>query len=87
MIDEYEDDLGQAAWDKQIVSHSQVQCYVHITLPAEPRLNTKKDSTAILTLVMLCKTNGKDASLESVWYEKMETVWAFSVMTIDCVIG
>ena len=28
MIDEYEDDLGQAAQDKQIVSYGQVQCYV-----------------------------------------------------------
>ena len=87
MIDEYEDDPGQAARDKRIVSYGQVQCYVHVTLPAKPRLNTKKDSTAILALVTLCKTNGKDASSEPVWYEKMETVRAFSVTTIDCVIG
>ena len=87
MIDEYEDNPGRAARDKRIVSYSQVQCYVHVTLPAEPRLNTKKDSTAILALVTLCKTNGKDASSEPVWYEKMETVRAFSVTTIDCVIG
>ena len=87
MIDEYEDNPGQPAWDKRIVCYGQVQSYVHVTLPARPCLKTDRDSTAILALVKLCKTNGKDVSLEPVWYQDMETVQAFDTTTIDCVIG
>ena len=35
----------------------------------------------------LCKTNEKDATLEPVWYQDMETVQAFDITTIDSVIG
>ena len=87
MIDEYKDNPGQPAQDKWIVCYSQVQSYVYVTLPAEPHLKMKSDSTTILTLVKVCKTNGKDASLELVWYQDMETVQVFDIMTIDCVIG
>ena len=87
MIDEFEDDPGQPAWDKQIVCYGQVQSYVYVTLPAEPHLKTNSGSTAILALVRLCKTNGKDASLEPVWYQDLETVHAFDITTIDSVIG
>lgn len=87
MIDEFEDDPGRPARDKRIVCYGQVQSYVYVTLPAEPRLKTNSDSTAILALVKLCKTNGKDASLEPVWYQELETVRAFNITTIDCVIG
>ena len=37
--------------------------------------------------MMLCKTNGEDASLRPVWYRDMETVRAFDIATIDCVVG
>ena len=87
MIDEYEDDPGRPARDKRIICYGQAQSYVHVTLPARPCLKTDRDSTAILALVKLCKTNGKDASLEPVWYQDMETVRAFDTTTIDCVIG
>jgi len=87
VIDEYEDDPGQPAQDKQTVWYGQVQSYIYITLPGEPCLKTSTDSMAILMLVMLCKTNGKDASLEPVWYQEMEMVQAFDIATIDCVIG
>ena len=46
---------------------------------------TKSDSTAILAL--LCKMNGKDASLEPVWYQEMGTVQAFNIATTGCVTG
>ena len=87
MIDQHEDDPGRPACDKQIVCYGQVQSYIHVTLPAEPCLKTKCDSTAILALVCLCKTNGKDASLMPVWYQEMGTVRAFDIATIDCVVG
>ena len=87
MIDEYEDDPGRPARDMRTVCYGQVQSYIHVTLPAEPRLKTGTNSTALLALVMLCKTNGKDASMEPVWYQEMETVRAFDIATIDCVIG
>lgn len=87
MIDEYEDEPGRPARDKQVVCYGQVQYYIHITLPAKPRLGLDRDATAILALVRLCKTNGKDASLGPVWYQEMEHVRAFDVATIDCVIG
>jgi hypothetical protein len=86
-IDEYEDDPGQPAQDKQTVCYGQVQSYLYVTLPAEPRLKTNSDSMAILVLVTLCKMNGKDVSVEPVWYKDMETVRAFDIGTIDCVIG
>jgi len=38
-------------------------------------------------LVRLCKTNGKDASMEPVWYKDMGTIWAFDIATISCVVG
>ena len=50
-------------------------------------LKTNCKSTAILALVMLCKTNREDASWVPVWYHKMELVHAFNVVTIDCIIG
>lgn len=87
MIDEYEDDPGRPARDKRTVCYGQVEYYVHVTLPAEPCLKTGRDSTAILALVKLCKTSGEDASVTPVWYERMETVRAFDVATIDCVVG
>ena len=87
VIDEYEDDLGRPAWDMRTVCYSQVQSYIHVTLPAELCLKTGTNSTALLALVMLCKMNRKDASMEPVWYQEMETVWAFDIVTIDCVIG
>ena len=59
----------------------------YVTLPAEPRLNTNHDLTAILALVALCKTNRMDVSLEPVWYREMEVVHAFDIATIDCVVG
>jgi hypothetical protein len=87
VIDEYEDDPGRPARDKRVVCYGQVHSYIHVTLPAEPRLKTDRESTAILALVTLCKTNGEDASRVPVWYHKMELVRAFDVVTIDCVIG
>ena len=87
MIDEYEDEPGRPARDKQIVCYGQVQSYIHVTLPAEPCLKTNHDSPVILALVTLCKTNGKDASLAPVWYQEMGKVRAFDITTIDCVIG
>jgi hypothetical protein len=87
VIDEYKDDPGRPACDKQIVCYGQVQSYIYITLPAEPRLKTDRDSSALLALVTLCKTNGKDASLAPVWYQEMEKVRAFDIATIDCVVG
>ena len=87
VIDEYKDDPGRPAWDKQVVCYGQVHSYIRVTLPAKPHLKTDCKSTAILALVMLCKTNGEDASRVPVWYHKMELVCAFDVVTIDCVIG
>jgi len=87
VIDKYKDDLGRPAQDKQVVCYRQVHSYIHVTLPAEPCLKTDRKSTAILVLVMLCKTNREDASQVPVWYHKMELVRAFDVVTIDCVIG
>jgi len=87
VIDEYKDDLGRPAWDKRVVCYGQVHSYICVTLPAEPRLKTDCKSTAILMLVMLCKTNGEDASRVPVWYHKMELVHAFDIVTIDCVVG
>ena len=87
VIDEYEDDPGRPARDKRTVCYGQVQSYIYITLPAEPCLKTNSDLSAILALVTLCKTNGKDASLEKVWYREMEIVRAFNIVTIDCVVG
>jgi len=87
VIDEYEDDLGRPARDKQVVCYRRVHSYIRVTLPTEPRLKTDRESTAILALVTLCKTNGEDASRVLVWYHKMELVRAFNVVTIDCIIG
>jgi len=70
-----------------VVCYGRVHSYIRVTLPAEPRLKTDCKSTAILTLVTLCKTNGEDASRVLVWYHKMELVRAFDVVTIDCVVG
>jgi len=67
--------------------YGQVQSYVLVTLPAMPYLKTICDSTAILALVMLCKTNGKDVTLVLVWYQDMGTVQAFDIAMINCVIG
>ena len=86
MIDEHEDDPGRPARDKRVVCYGQVQSYIYVTLPAKPCLNTTYDSTAIIALVTLCKTNGQDASLMPVWYTDMEIVRAFDVATIDCVV-
>lgn len=87
MIDEYEDDPGRPARDKQIVCYGQIQSYIYVTLPAKSHLRTDCDSTAILALVALCKTNGEDASLKPVWYKDMELVRAFDIATISCVVG
>ena len=37
--------------------------YINVRLPANLHLNTKRDSTAIIVLVKLYKTNEQDASL------------------------
>ena len=74
VIDEYEDDPGRPARDKQIVCYGQVQSYAYVTLPAESHLKTNQNLTAIFALVTLCKTNGKDANLEPVWYQDMEII-------------
>jgi hypothetical protein len=87
VIDEYEDDPGRPARDKRSVNYGQVQSYTYVTLPAMPCLKTDRDSTAILALITLCKTNGKDASLEPVWYQDMGTVRVFDIAMIDCVVG
>ena len=87
MIDKYEDKPGCPAHDKQIVCYGQVQSYIYVTLPAEPCLKTNHNLPVILTLVTLCKTNGKDVSLAPVWYQEMGKVQAFDIATIDCVIG
>ena len=87
MIDKYEDEPGRPACDKQVVCYGQVQSYIYITLPAKPHLGINRNATAILALVKLCKTDGKDTSLGLVWYQEMENVRAFDVATIDCVIG
>ena len=87
VIDEFEDDPGRPAQDKQIVCYGRVQSYIHVTLPAEPSLRTDHNSTAILALVTLCKTNGEDASLVPVWYKDMGLVRAFDIATIGGVIG
>jgi len=52
-----------------------------------PWLKINRNSTAILALVRLCKTDGQDASLTPVWYQDLGTVWAFDIATIDCIIG
>jgi hypothetical protein len=87
VIDEYEDDPGRPARDMRTVCYGQVQSYIYITLPAAPRLETTRDSTAVLALVTLCKTNGMDASHTLVWYREMGRVCAFDIATIDCVVG
>ena len=87
VIDKYKANPGQPAHDKQIMCYSQVQSFIYVTLPAERHLKTDCDSTAILALVTLCKTDGKDASLMPVWYQEMEIAWAFNIATIDCVVG
>ena len=87
MVDEYEDDPGRPAWDKQTVCYGQVQSYIYVTLLAEPCLKTSSDSTGNLVLVKRCKMNGKDANLEPVWYQDMGTIQAFNIATISCVIG
>jgi len=87
VIDEFEDDPGWPAHDKQIVCYGQVQCYIHVTLPSEPCLKTNCTLTAILALVTLCKMNRMDTSLAPVWYQEMELVHAFDIATIDCGIG
>ena len=87
VIDKYEANPGQPACNKQIVCYSQVQSFIYVTLPAERHLKTDCDSTVILALVMLCKTDGKDVSFTPVWYQEMEIVQAFNIATIDCVVG
>ena len=87
VVDEYEDDPGRPAWDKQTVCYGQVQLYIYVTLPAEPCLKTSSDSMGILMLVKLCKTNGKDANLELVWYWDIGTIQVFDITMISCVIG
>ena len=87
MIDEYEDDPGRAAKDKKVVCYGQVGAYIHVTLPAEPRIGTNRNSDTLLALVTLCKTNEEDASLKLVWYTDMELVRAFDIATLCCVVG
>ena len=87
MIDEYEDDPGRPARDKRTVNYGQVQSYIYVTLPATPWLKINRNSTAILALVTLCKTDGQDASLTPVWYQGMGKVRAFDIATIDCIVG
>ena len=85
------DDIDQGAAKDQphnvMVCYGQVQSYIYVTLPAESHLKTNQNLTAILALVILCKTNGKDASLEPAWYQDMEIIQGFNITTIDCVIG
>ena len=58
-----------------------------VHLCAMPWLKINRDSTAILALVRLCKTDGQDVSVTLVWYQDMGTVRAFDIATIDCVVG
>ena len=89
MIDKFENDAGRQARDKRFIGYGQVQSYVHLTLPAHPHIKVKKDVPAIVALVRMCHTNGEDASAKPIWYKDgdMEAVRAFSVDTIDCVVG
>jgi len=85
------DDIDQGGAKDQshnaMVCYGQVQSYIYVTLPAESHLKTNQNLTAILALVALCKTNGKDASLEPVWCQDMEIIRAFNITTSDCVVG
>ena len=89
MVDEFENDAGRQAWDKQFVGYGQVQAYIHMTLLANPNIKIKEDVPAIMALVWMCNTKGEDASVKPIWYKDgdMEAVRAFSVATINCVIG
>ena len=89
VIDQFENDAGRQARDKRIVGYGQVQAYIHVTLPAHPNIKIKEDVPAIMALVRLCNTNGEDASVKPIRYKNgdVEAVRAFSVATIDCVIG
>ena len=82
VIDKYEANPGRPARDKQIMCYGQVQSFIYVTLPAKQHLKTDCDSTAILALVTLCKTDGKDASLTLVWYQEMEIVQAFNIAKV-----
>ena len=59
-------------------------------LPAHPSIGIKKDVPVIgVALVQMCNAKDKDASTNPIQYKdgNMESVCAFSVATIDCVIG
>ena len=60
-----------------------------MTLPAHPTIKIKEDVPETLALVRMCNTNGEDASIKPIRYKNgdMEAVRAFSVATVDCVIG
>ena len=86
MIDEFENDAGRRARDKQLVGYGQIQAFIHTTLPANPSI---KVVPAIVALVRMCKTDGEDASIKPIKYKygDMEAGRAFSVATIDCAVG
>ena len=60
-----------------------------MTLPAHPNIKIKEDVQEILALVRMCNTKGEDASINPIRYKNgdMGAVCAFSMATIDCVIG
>jgi hypothetical protein len=89
MIDEFKNNAGQQVWDKRFVGYGQVQSYIHVILPAHSSIKTKEDAPAIVALVRMCKTNGKDASVKPIRYKDgdIEAVRAFDVATIDCAVG
>jgi hypothetical protein len=88
-MDEYEDDPGRPARDKQIFGYGQVQFYAYVTLQAHPSLGIATDTTEILAIVSLCRTNGEDATQVPVWYgrEDVGSIRVFNARAIDGVVG
>ena len=89
VIDEFENDAGRRARDKRFVGYGQIQAFIHTTLQANTGIRIKEDVPTITALVRMCKTDGEDASIKPIKYKDgdMGAVRAFSVATIDCVIG
>ena len=58
-------------------------------LTLNARTNIKVKDADIVALVRICKTDGENASIKPIKYKDgdMEAVRAFSVATINCVVG
>jgi hypothetical protein len=69
------------------VFYGQLLYIARVTLPANRKIQMRRECDVLLGIVQLCKDAIGDASIRPVWYKDMGNKIAVNISTIQCAVG